>query len=380
MIASVASMIKQFNMDNIITLQTLGYSVDVACNFENGSTMPEESVNEFKHELNEMGIQTYHIPIPRSPKQMIEIIKSYKKTKDLIYKNKYEIIHCHSPIGGVIARLAAHKYKSEKMQVIYTAHGFHFYKGAPIVNWLFYYPIERWFARYTDVLITINKEDYSRARTFKLKSGGSVIYIPGIGLNTNKFSCNNTVIEVKRKELGIPKDAFVVTSIGELNVNKNHKVIIEALGEIKQDNIIFVMCGHGNQKDNLQQLCKKLGISDQVLFLGHRSDISDILNVSNCFVFPSRREGLGMAAIEAMAAGLPIITSKNRGTREYSEDGKTGYMCKENKAECYKNAVLKLYKNPTLCRKFGDYNKMKAKQFDRIHIMEIMQKVYKKQE
>lgn len=165
MLASVASMIDQFNMKNISLLKELGYGVDVACNFEIGSTSSQERVLVFKEELKELGVGVIHLPIPRKISAIGDIYKSYKMVKKLVEKEEYQIVHCHSPIGGVITRLACRKQRKKGLKVIYTAHGFHFFSGAPWKNWLVFYPIEKWMARYTDVLITICKEDFNRARS-----------------------------------------------------------------------------------------------------------------------------------------------------------------------------------------------------------------------
>ena len=186
MLASVASMIDQFNMDNIRLLQDMDYKVDVVANFDFGSTSTRERVKEFKQELIEESIDVYNVPIPRSIFDIKGVWKSYKFVKELCKKQNYKMIHCHSPIGGVIARLAARKSRKNGTKVIYTAHGFHFFKGAPLKNWLIYFPIE-WICSFvTDVLITINSEDYNFAK--KYMHAKRIEYIPGVGINTEKIS------------------------------------------------------------------------------------------------------------------------------------------------------------------------------------------------
>ena len=210
MLASVVSMIDQFNMSNIDILKKQGYEVHVAANFEYGNTSSKQRVEEFKKELTELNVQYYNIDFSRKITNILANIKAYKQIKDLMLKNKYEFVHCHSPIGGVCGRLAAH---SANTPVIYTAHGFHFFKRAPLKNWMLYYPVEKLLAHYTDVLITINKEDYARAQNFKAKK---VEYVPGIGVDIKKFS--EIIVDklAKRKELGIPENAFLILSVGEL--------------------------------------------------------------------------------------------------------------------------------------------------------------------
>ena len=207
MLASVASMIDQFNMPNIQLLQEMGYEVHVACNFEKGSTCTSERIQKLKNQLKKMEVKYFQIDFSRNILKINDILKSYKQVKALLQRERYDFIHCHSPIGGAVGRIAGHKMHTK---VIYTAHGFHFYKGAPIQNWLLYYPIEKWLSRYTDMLITINKEDYQRAR--KKFHAKETRYIPGVGIDVEKIQAVQVDREKKREELGIGKDEifFVV--------------------------------------------------------------------------------------------------------------------------------------------------------------------------
>ena len=158
MLASVASMIDQFNMPNIVLLQKLGYQVDVACNFIEGNTCSDERVAELKQKLQDMHVRCCQIDFARNIKHMGQNMRALRQVEGLMKQNGYVFCHCHSPIGGVVARIAGHRTKTK---VIYTAHGFHFYQGAPVMNWLVYYPVEKMLSRWTDVLITINHEDYA---------------------------------------------------------------------------------------------------------------------------------------------------------------------------------------------------------------------------
>ncbi len=182
-VASVASMIDQFNMQNINILKQQGYEVHVAANFEKGSTISEERLLEFKKELKNLNVLYFQVDFSRRIGNIGQNIKAYKQIKEIIKQNKYKFIHCHSPIGGVCGRIAA---KTTGTKVMYTAHGFHFYKGAPMKNWVLYYPIERVLSYLTDVLITINNEDYELSKN-KMKSK-SLYYIPGVGVDVSNFS------------------------------------------------------------------------------------------------------------------------------------------------------------------------------------------------
>lgn len=255
----------------------------------------------------------YDIKFARFPFSKTNI-KAYKQLKKLIQENNYDIIHCHTPVAGVLTRLAARKNKNTT--VIYTAHGFHFFKGAPLLNWLIYYPVERFCARYTDKLITINKEDYERAKQFKLRKHGKVYYVAGVGIDLDKIENIKVDIKKKKTELGIQENTPVLLSVGELIKRKNHETVLKALRQIKDKNFVYLICGRGVLMEHLQNLTKQLGLESKVKFLGFRKDIAEICKAADLFIFPSYQEGLPVALMEAMATGLPVIASNVRGNRD----------------------------------------------------------------
>lgn len=282
---------------------------------ENGYEVHVAAKNDF---VNEPCIipycdKYYDINFARSPFSKVNI-NAYKKLKEIITFNNYDIIHCHTPVAGVLTRLAARNNKH--ITVIYTAHGFHFFKGAPLINWLIYYPVERFCARYTDKLITINNEDYERAKQFKLRNNGKVYYVPGVGIDLNKIQNVKVDVREKKKELGIPQNIPVILSVGELIKRKNHETVLNALSKLKDKEFIYLICGRGILSEHLKSKTKELGISDKVKFLGFRKDVAEICKVSDLFIFPSYQEGLPVSLLEAMAAGLPVIASNVRGNRD----------------------------------------------------------------
>ena len=290
-----------FFKDLVKELISEGNTVDIATNED------EYKVDTVYHEL---GCNITRIDFSRSPLNKGNV-KAYKQLKKLISENHYDIVHCHTPIAGAITRLACRKYRKDRLKVIYTAHGFHFYKGAPLKNWLIYYPIEKFCSRFTDVLITINREDYEFAK--KKMKAKRVEYVPGVGIDVDRFA--NTVVDraAKRRELGIPEDAFLLFSVGELNENKNHQIVIRALAELKNPNVHYMIAGKGPLHDYLPDLAKKLGVADQVHLLGYRDDVAELYKTADKYVLPSKREGLNVSLLEAVASGLPCIVSRIRG-------------------------------------------------------------------
>jgi glycosyltransferase involved in cell wall biosynthesis len=351
MIASVPSMIGQFNMNNIQILINLGFEVEVACDWGDRSVWTDEKVNDLKEKLNALDVIYHQIDYSRSPFSIGCHIKSYKQTLKLLRENSYEFVHCHTPIASAVTRLAC---KKTNTKCIYTAHGFHFYKGAPIKNWIIFYPIEKWLSKYTDILITINKEDYNRAKEkFKMKQ---LEYVPGVGIDISKFQIKNFNRDEYRSRLGLKSDDFVILSVGELNKNKNHEIVINAIAKLGYSNIKYLIAGQGDLDRYLIELANHLGIGDKVNILGFRKDIPELLNSSDLYILPSLREGLNVSLLEAMASGLPCIGSKIRG----NVDLKDVYLFKVNNEEDLVSKINSVYQgrkrisNNSELEKFSD--------------------------
>ena len=370
-LASVASMIDQFNMPNIHLLKELGYQVDVACNFEQGNTCSKERLDVFKQQLEQENIGIYQIDFTRNVFDLKQDYIAYKQLKKLLQNNCYEFLHCQSPIGGVVGRLAGRKCK---VKVIYTAHGFHFYKGAPLLNWLVFYPIEKCLSAYTDMLITMNAEDYDLAvNKFHAKK---TMRIHGVGINVSSYGKEHFDIAEVKEELGIPKDAKVMMSVGELNDNKNHATVIKALGIIKDSSYHYVICGKGENDGKLQELAKTVGLSERLHLMGFRTDIPRILSAADVYVFPSRREGLPVALMEAMATGLPGVVSDIRGNRDLVSEGENGYLVPSDSEEAYAVKIKEIMGDAELRNKLGAESRKKVVDFDRSKVCEEMKNIY----
>ena len=311
MVATVPSMIGQFNMNNIKILQESGYEVHIACDFTDRSVWNEERIMKFQNDIKENGVKGFQIDFSRSAIRINKHIHSYKQLLHLTKESNYTFIHCHTPIAGAIARLVC---KKASIKCIYTAHGFHFYTGAPIKNWLFFYPIEKILSKYTDVLITLNHEDYQRALK-KLKAK-KVEYIPGIGINTEVYSVKkNDRIDYRRK-LNLNKDEIMIMSIGELNKNKNHSIVLEAISKLNDKNIHYFIAGEGIEKEHLVQKAKQLSLENNFHLLGYRTDINELLHCTDIYVHPSFREGMPVSLMEAIASEVYCIASDIRGNKD----------------------------------------------------------------
>ena len=317
----------------------------------------------------------YNIPFERNPLKPGNL-KAYTKLKKVIDAGGYDIIHCHTPVGAMLTRLAAKQARKNGTKVFYTAHGFHFYKGAPAINWLLYYPVEKWLSRYTDVLITINKEDYERAKTFK---AGRVCYVPGVGIDLKKFATSDELHKEKRswlcKEFDIPEDAMILLSVGEVNKNKNHRVVIEALGKLKRKDIYYVICGRGPLRDAYVSLAEQLNIGKQVILTGYRTDVADFYKAADVFVFPSFREGLPVSVMEAMASGLPIIATSIRGSSDSVKESINGKLLKPDDVDGFAN-VIEAFRNKELLNSIAKTNAQEAGKYDLNAVIKLYQEAY----
>lgn len=375
LLASVASMIQQFNMRNIGILQRMGYTVEVGCNFEKGNTCPKEQIYRLQEELKRLGVKGHQIDFARNVFQFKENQRAYKELKTLLREGDFCMIHCHSPIGGVLGRLAGHKYH---VRTIYTAHGFHFYKGAPLKNWVLFYPVEQFLSRWTDILITINREDYNLA--VRKMHAKKVEYVPGVGVDTEYHACEDTSRKQKRTELGIPEDAFLVTSAAEFIDRKNQITVVRAMEQLRDKNIYYLMCGIGEKRGELEQYVAERNLQ-HIKFAGFRRDIHDILQASDCFVLSSIQEGLSVALMEAMAEGVPIVCSRIRGNVDLVRQGREGYLVSATDIEGYRDAFLALYakkeKTPADFIKMGENARTRAGEFGKERVDAMMEEIYR---
>lgn len=372
MLASVASMIDLFNMDNIKILLDLGYDVDVMANFKFGSITSQERVDAFKQELIDMGIHVYHVPIPRNLSMVKEMTTSYQDIKKLVEKKRYQIVHCHSPIGGVLCRLACRDARVKfGTKVIYTAHGFHFFKGASKKAWAIFYPVEKWCSNFTDFLITINQEDYQNAKKFHT---AKVEYVPGIGVHTEELRNVEVNRNEMRKEFNFTPEDFIFMSTGQLSVRKNHEVIIRALAEIDNPSVKYLIIGFGELKEKLETLVKELELQDRVVFAGYRSDVKELLHIVDAFAFPSLQEGLPVSLMEAMSVGLPVVCSRIRGNVDLIEDGKGGYIFECHDVNGFAEGMKKIVDSSN--SDIGKFNQETMKCFNINIVNDYMRKIY----
>ena len=318
----------------------------------------------------------YDIPFERMPWKT-KNLRAYQMLKKIIDTGNFDIIHCHTPVGALIARLAALDARKRGTRVIYTAHGFHFFTGAPLKYWLMFYPPERLLASVTDVLITINREDYTRAQ--KRLPAKRIEYVPGVGIRTEKFRNLQIDRDAKRRALGFGESDFLILTVAEMTANKNHITVLKALAELKGrpefSHIHYLICGRGEMWQSLEESAGALGIEDHVHFLGYRSDAPELYRSCDLFAFMTFREGLSVALMEAMSSGMPIVCTKIRGNTDLIEDGVSGVFC-ENTPNALAEAILRMYEDPDYRVKLGRAAADRAVLFDEKTVHAQMKKIY----
>lgn len=415
LVTRASGFIPQHEMNNVKILHEMGYEVHYATNLN------DVVYGKDNRRLEGTGIITHQIDFVRSPfSKGVKV--AYQQLKELMLSEQFDLVHCHMPMSGVLARLAANKvYKitNRFVPVIYTVHGFHFFKGAPFKNWL-YYPVERHMARCTDRLITINQEDYKRAKKFPVR--GQAELIKGVGIDLEQFESfrkqswdietyesnrkskegqsdivkwNDKGIKVDittkecediRQKYNIPADYTILVSVGELAPGKNNMIAIEALRELRDLKVAYLICGTGRMEQTLQKRVKELGLEKRVFFAGYVENTPAVLQQCDCFIFPSAREGLPVALMEAMAVGLPVVASDVRGINDLIEHTKGGYLVCGFEPEDYAVKVRRMFTEkegksavPRVLRRqqMGEWNMKRVKAFSLSVVDEKMRQIYR---
>lgn len=364
----VKTHIMEFHIPYLKMMKEMGWETAVAA--RNDYEKPEDCVIPYCDSY-------YDIPFERNPIKPGNI-RAYQMLRKIVNEGNYDIVHCHTPVGGVLTRLAATEARRRGTKVFYTAHGFHFFKGAPIVNWVVYYPVERWLAHKTDVLITINNEDYERAKPFK---AGKIRYLPGVGVDTKRFTpkalVSSDLVQSLRAQLHIPKDAVILLSVGEVNKNKNHRAVIEALPML--ENTWYVICGDGPLIGSNRILAETLGVADRCLFMGYRNDVNKFYQIADIFVFPSLREGLPVSVMEAMATGLPVACSSVRGNTDLIKDNNGGVLFNPRDQKEIEKKLVKMVSSSEVRNKMGDINLQVISDYDISKLTERMKELYQEE-
>ena len=364
-ILNVAEKVNNFSYSAMIAAQNLGIEFSIAGNW----SYPDAAAREADEK--KYGIKIYQVDFIRAPYDPRNK-KAYRQIRAIIERENFDLIHCNTPIGGIIGRAAAEKCGVDK--VIYQAHGFHFYKGAPFINRTLFYNIEKYFARYTDVLVTINREDISSAKAFRLRNGGKLRYVHGVGIDLSEYCGVSEFRDDKRRELGLKNDDIALISVGELNKNKNNIAIVKAMAMLKNKHLHYYLCGVGQELETISRFAYEHGLGDNIHFLGYRNDVKELMAACDIFVMPSFREGLSRSLMEAMACGLPCVASAIRGNTDLVRKG-GGFLCPPNSPKRFAGAINKCLRSDR--KAMGEANMQSVKSFDLGIVIAEWEQIYK---
>lgn len=364
-VTTISRTVNAFLIPHIRMLKEQGHQVDVAFNLE----------GEVNQELIELGCNVYNIEFQRSVFKKSNLL-AYKQIRDLVINENFDIVHTHTPIASFITRLACRKIPN--INIYYTAHGFHFFKGSPIKNWITYYTAERLTANWTDKLITMNEEDYTIAKKIMRKEN-SVFKVHGVGIDFSKFIPQTPELKAGfRSEFGYKKEDFILIYAGELSYRKHQDLVIDAVNLIRTDipNIKVLLVGNGPLLETFKNQVSRLKLEDNIEFLGYRNDVNKLMLLSDVAISSSRQEGLPVNVMEAMATGLPLVVTNCRGNRDLVIDEKNGYVVDIDDIEEFANAIKKLYFSKTKQMEFKVNGLRLVKSFGLNNVLIEMEKIY----
>ena len=344
--------------------------------FEAGHEVHYASMGEEEIVGKEFCKKVFTVPIARSPFSL-KNLKAIRELKKIIETEKYDLIHTHSPMGSVDTRIAASKARKNGCKVFYTAHGFHFFKGAPKVNWILYYTIEKLLSSKADCILTINDEDYQTAINKKFRC--AIRKIPGVGFNEKRFfKYSDEKKSQLRQNFGYSKDDFILVCVAEFTKNKNQILLIKAIEKLqsKIPQIKLLLAGRGACLEDCKEYAKNHNLEDKIAFLGYRKDVEDLYNMSDILVTASFREGLAVNIMEAEACGLPVICSNIRGQRDLVTDKENGLIYEPDNLDEYVEKVIELYSNSDLFNKISENNIKNAKNYTSAVALNVTKNIY----
>lgn len=362
LVANVAKEhVLKFHVPTIKMLKEAGWYVDVACS-------GDEEVPYCDHQ--------YHMSYKRNP-FTLKTFKGIKELKEIINNGNYDVVYCHTPVGGMVGRLASINAGKHGTKVVYFAHGFHFYKGAPLINWFLYYPVEKVLSRYTDAIITINNEDCTLAKN---KFHNCNVYqLDGIGVDLSKFDVSNKeVIRRKyRENFDIPQNATVLVYLAELLPNKNQTFLMEVLKKVleKKEDVYLLLAGIDHSNGEFEKYSERIGVSEHIRFLGWRDDVGNLYATSDICTATSIREGFGLNLVEAMACDIPVIATRNRGHETIIKNNQNGFLIDIGDVNSFADAILKLANDKMLYEQFVKTAKVNKDKYSSTTILVMLKKI-----
>lgn len=358
-VATYGDFFASFQIDNMRLWQELGCEVHCAADFT------DKNYNRFTEKIDDIGVIKHQVDFVRTPLSL-KNVSAYMQIKKILVDDNITILDTHNPVASILSRVVANIVGIKK--IMYTVHGFFFYKGASLKKNLLFKPVEFAMARLTDVIVTTNLEDYEAAKLMKVRK--KVYYVPGVGVDIDNITRLNVDRSEKRKEFGIPEDSFVISSVGECIKRKNHETAIRAFAKVYTTDMYYIVVGDGELYSYLKKLVKELGVENHVILPGYRKDANEILKISDLYVFPSYQEGLSVALMQAMAAGLPVVASDIRGNVDCIINGIGGITASPTDVDGMGNAIITLKNDSKMRSEFGNFNQIKVTEFSKQKVHE----------
>ncbi|KQL54039.1 glycosyl transferase [Heyndrickxia shackletonii] len=365
-VSTVSGTINTFLIPHIKWLIEKGNEVSVASNY----------AEDIDDRISELGCTIYSVPFQRNPLK-IENYQALKSIKQIVLNGKYEMVHVHTPVASLLTRFACRKIKGVTM--VYTSHGFHFFNGAPMKNWIIYCTLERLAARWTDVLITMNDEDFDYGQKLTLRSNIPCFKVHGVGVDLNKFSPISREEKLAlRSEYQYNPNDFIVIYVAELSYRKQQDLLIKSISRLQKNinQIKLLLVGDGELLETYKKMAANFKLDNQVEFLGYRKDIDKLLAMSDIAVSTSRQEGLPVNIMEAMATGLPIVVTNCRGNRDLITNNYNGIVVGVNDEKACANAIEKVYRSNKTRTIFSKNNINSIQTYKINNILSEMEEIY----
>lgn len=306
------------------------------------------------------------------------LLAGVSRVQAVVKAGNYDLVHVHTPIAAFVTRYALKDFP--KTKVIYTAHGFHFYRGGNFLKNAIFFNLEKLAGGWTDYLITINREDETVAKKNQFLASERIYFTRGIGVDTNYYTDSRVAdsdVRRVRQELNLATDDSLLLSIAEFTPRKRHRDLIEALAKLSHPQVHLALAGEGPLKDEIKQLAVKLGIVERVHFLGFRTDIPTLIQAASAVLLISQQEGLPRSVMEAMCLNTPVIGSDIRGTRDLLEDG-CGLLVDVGDTEAIAQAMAQVVEEPEKSAIMAQKAQAKIADYDLQQIIEQYSSIYQR--
>ena len=317
----------------------------------------------------------------RSPWRLDNFTRSLRRVREVVRAGRYDLVHVHTPVAAFLARAALRGLRrtGRGPRVVYTAHGFHFYRGAPPARAALFRGAERLAGRWTDGLLVINPEDHAAALERRIVTDERRVWlVPGVGVDTTTLAAERIdadVVARTRAALGIPTQARVLLFAGEFNPGKRQRQAVAALARLGRADVHLVCAGEGPLRQATRELADSLGVGGQVHLPGFRTDVPALMRMADALLLLSEREGLPRSVLEAMALRVPTIGTRVRGIRDLLGGG-CGLLVELDDAAGTAAAIARLLDEPGLGDRLATAAHRRVLEYDLARVLELHEQIY----